>query len=178
MGAARELEQGRRELEGRAGIARKIEGRQELEQGRRELEGRAGIGREIEPSRGLSRGKQRREVTEGTHGGGMDPRRGGDCDPRGSAHHHGDACSLAVPCISAHPRDPCGPARQRSPASSAPSRAPAFAGTQPRGPLPPCASSAISGLLARLQCLGNSSPISGLPFPFLCFVLVFTFPAP
>jgi len=43
MGAARELEQGRRGLEGRAGIARKIEGRQELEQGRWELEGRAGI---------------------------------------------------------------------------------------------------------------------------------------
>jgi len=108
----------------------------------------------------------------------MDPRRGGDCDPRGSAHHHGDACSLAVPCISAHPRDPCGPARRRSPASSAPSHAPTSAGTQPRGPLPPCASSAISGLLARLQCLGNSSPISGLPFPFLCFVLVFTFLLP
>ena len=121
---------------------------------------------------------EKREVTKGTHGGGMDPRRGGDCDPRGSAHHHGDACSLAVPRISAHPRDPCGLARQRSPASSAPSRAPAFAGTQPRGPLPPCASSAISGLFARLQCLGNSSPISGLPFPFLCFVLVFIFPAP
>jgi len=65
MGAARELKQGRRELEGWAGIARKIEGRRELEQGRRELEGRAGIGREIErqkPSRGLiRRGKQRRE---------------------------------------------------------------------------------------------------------------------
>jgi len=43
MGAARELEQARRELEGRAGIARKIEGRRELEQGRWELEGRAGI---------------------------------------------------------------------------------------------------------------------------------------
>ena len=43
MGAARELEQGKRELEGWAGIARKIEGRRELEQGRWELEGRAGI---------------------------------------------------------------------------------------------------------------------------------------
>ena len=51
MGAARELEQGRRELEERAGIAWKIEGRRELEQGRRELEGRAGIGRETESGR-------------------------------------------------------------------------------------------------------------------------------
>ena len=46
MGAARELEQGRRELEGWAGIARKIEGR-------RELEGREGIGWEIEGGREL-----------------------------------------------------------------------------------------------------------------------------
>jgi len=165
MGAARELEQGRRELEGRAGIARKIEGRRELEQDRRELEGQGESDGKLRAGRNWTRNRaakaqswlnqesktEKREVTEGTHGGGMDPRRGGDCDPRGSAHHHGDACSLAVPCISAHPRDPCCPARRRSPASSAPSRAPASAGTQPRGPLPPCASSAISGLFARLQ---------------------------
>ena len=111
-----------------------------------------------------------------THGGGLDPRRGSDGDPRASPR------GPVWPCVSLRVRETC--AARRGPASSAPSRTPT---AEPRacsllcGPAETdgseqstaacapasvrllCSSAASS---ARLQWPGNQFPISAASCPF------------